>query len=84
MNVAEMIVTVGLATEFLKRAAAKANLVIKGAAAVVLSIVVSGAVVAYFAIQAGEPFTFQLIVYWLQVAVGANAGYALVEKAGGR
>ena len=81
MSIPEMVVSVGLVTEFIKRAAlATFKIVIKGSGAVILSVLVSIGVVFVFAINTATPITFSLIPILIQVAIYANAGYAIVTK----
>ena len=84
MNIAEMIVSVGLVTEFIKKAVrAVLKIDIAGKGAVILSIIVSIGVVFVAAINTATPFTFALIPILIQVAIGANAGFALLKVRGG-
>ena len=80
-SIAEMVITVGLVTQFLKTALAKVNVVVEKTAAVVLSVVVSCGVVAYYWILSGDAFNIGLIALVIQVAIGANAGYGLLKVA---
>lgn len=81
MSIPEMVVSVGLVTEFLKRAAlATFKIVITGRAAVILSIIVSVGVVFVYAINTATPISLALIPILIQVAIYANAGYAIVTK----
>jgi hypothetical protein len=85
MNIAEMIVSVGLVTEFFKRAFKSVfRIDIGGKAAVILSIIVSIGVVFVYAVNTATPFTFALIPILIQVAIGANAGYALLTLGRGK
>ncbi len=83
MDVVTMTAAVAVVTEFLKKALAKVNVTLKGAAAVVLSVVVTIGVVMFYAIQTGAAWNFQLVVYVLEVAIAANMGYQFLELAGG-
>ena len=80
MNIAEMAITVGLVTEFIKKAVFSIfHIDIAKRAAVILSILVSAGVVFYSAIQSVTPITFALIPIFIQVAIAANAGFALLK-----
>ena len=80
-EIASLVAAVLVVTQFVKTALAKINVTIGGAYAVVLSVVASIGVVAYFAITTGTPFTFGLIPLVIQVAIAANAGYSLIKVA---
>ena len=80
-GIAELIAAALLVTQFVKKALVALKVDLKGTAAIVLSVVASIAVVAYFAISTGTPFSFALIPIVIQVAIGANAGYSLLKVA---
>ncbi len=84
MNIAELIIEVGLVTEFLKKALDKIKVHVEGKASVILSIVVSLGVVLVAAIKTDTPIGFGLVPVLIQVAIGANAGFALLKVAGGK
>jgi hypothetical protein len=81
MDIAKMILEVAAVTQFIKNALAKLNInwKIQGAAAVVLSVLVSIGVVLTHWLQSGEPFNFALVITIIKVAIGANAGYSLLK-----
>jgi len=83
MDIAALVVQVGLVTEFIKKAV---NCVFKidihGAGAVILSILVSAGVVFVAAIKTDTAFTFALVTTFIQVAIYANAGFALLKSRG--
>jgi hypothetical protein len=84
MNVAALIVVVGLVTQFAKKLLGKINLKIEGTAAVVLSVVVSIGVVLVEAVKLDVPIGIALVPVLIQVIVGSNMGYSLLKVASGK
>lgn len=80
MTIPEMIAYVLAVTQFLKEFLAKLKITIGGTSAIVLSILVSAAVTFYA--KAGNPFTTSWIVDFIQVVIGANMGYKVMNSKG--
>lgn len=80
MDIAGMIAIVLTGTQFIKETLSKLHIVIGGIAAIVLSVLVSAAVVFYFNI--GQPFSSKLIYDFIQVVVAANMGYKILAGKG--
>lgn len=78
MNIVEMIATVGVVTEFIKRFLSK-WMKIEDAWAVALSIVVSVGVVFYYYLTNQIPIDVNIIWIIIQVIAGANGGYNLLK-----
>lgn len=83
MNVPELILTVGLVTQFLKKALGKLKIEVQGTGAVVLSVLVSIGVVLFQVVQTDAVIGFALLPVLIQVVIGANAGYSLLKVASG-
>ena len=84
MNIAELIVAVGLVTQFAKKALLKLKVNVEGKAAIVLSVVVSIGVVLVEAIKTDAAIGFALIPVLIQVIVGSNMGYSLLKVMSGK
>lgn len=84
MDIAVLIVMVGIVTQFLKKALSKIKINVEGKAAIVLSVLVSVGVVLVEAIKLDMPLSFALVPLLLQVIIGANMGYSLLKVAGGK
>lgn len=88
-SLTELVATVAVVTQFIKQAINSTNwgflknLIIEKWAAVVLAILVSFGTVFYHATEAGEPFTFALLILGGKVAVAATMGYSLLKVARG-
>jgi hypothetical protein len=80
MNISLLIVTVGIATEFIKKALLKIKIEIKGVSAVILAILVSAVVVILEVFKVGGQFTFQTIWVFIQVVIGSTVGYSILTK----
>lgn len=80
MNLAEMIASVALVTQFLKKILPKVN--ITGTVAVVVSAVATIAVVAYDYVSQSKPFDFlAFAITAVEVFIGSNAAYNLIKVA---
>jgi len=75
-----MIAKVAVVVTFIKVLAAKANLVIKDAWAVVTAILVSGGVWYYYIAMTGTPIDMTAIMLLVEVIIGATMGYKLLPE----
>lgn len=80
MTVPEMVAYVLAGTQFIKEALSKVKINLQGTGAIVLSVLVSIAVVFYGKI--GTPFSYSWIVDFIQVVIAANMGYKVLAGKG--
>jgi len=80
MDLVTMIAAVAVVTEFLKAALRKIGVDPTQTMKVVLAVVGSIGVVAYFAVQTGTPFTVDLLWILVQVIAGSVFGYKIAMK----
>ena len=83
MDIALLIATTGIVTEFIKKALLKIHVELKGMAAMTLAVIVSAGVVIVESIKTGTPFSLQTIVIFLEVAIGSMVGYSILTKKSG-
>ena len=75
-----MIAKVAIVVTFIKVLAAKVNLVIKGAAAVIVAILSSIGVWYYYIATTGTTIDMVAIMLLVEVAIGATMGYKLLPE----
>lgn len=80
MGIPEMVGIVLGGTQVVKEFLAKLKITISGTAAIVLSVLVSAAVVIY-SIPTGTPIT-TMITTFIQVVIAANMGYKILAGKG--
>lgn len=73
-----MIAKVAIVVTFIKVLAAKADLLIKGAWAVIVAILAAGAVWGYYIIETATPIDMAAILLLGEVVLGATIGYKLL------
>lgn len=81
MNIGELIATVVVVTEFIKKAAKSSfGIEIKGKAAVVLAVLVSIGVVFVKAVLTDTPVGLALLPALIQVVLASTMGYSIATK----
>jgi len=79
-TVLTMIAKVAVVVTFIKVLAAKANLVIKGAWAVMTAVLASGGVWYYYIVMTSTPIDVTTIMLLIEVIIGATMGYKLLPE----
>ena len=79
-TVLTMIAKVAIVVTFIKVLAAKANLVIKGAWAVMTAVLASGGVWYYYIVMTSTPIDVTTIMLLIEVIIGATMGYKLLPE----
>jgi len=83
MNIPSLIAMTAVVTEFIKKALLKLKIEIKGAAAVVLAVIVSAGVVVVEVFKTGGTFGIGTIWIFVQVVLGSTIGYSILTKKSG-
>jgi len=83
MNIPSLIAMTAVVTEFIKKALLKLKIEIKGAAAVVLAVIVSAGVVVVEVFKTGGTFGIGTLWIFAQVVLGSTIGYSILTKKSG-
>ena len=82
MDVLELIGFCMVITQFVKKTALVVFRVkLEGRAAIIVSVLVSAALVVFAALEMGLPIGFGLVMPFIKIAIGSNMSYSLIKVA---